>query len=137
MAKTSVDGTTYMLDLVEGHLERQEAHLADLLSCTQLDIEVGYGKSEKIGTGRHVQYVKKTMKVTLKASDSYTTDYSDGENYTFEGTTAYVLPDGTKGHKSFEDERKSQVSQTERRISSIKADIKFFQTKIAEFKEIA
>lgn len=136
MAKTSVDGTTYMLDLVEGHLERQEAHLADLLSCTQLDIEVGYGKSEKIGTGRHVEYVKKTMKVTLKASDMYTTDYSDGENHSFP-STAYTLPDGTKGFKSFEEERKSQVYKTESRIKGIKADITFFKTKIAEFKEIA
>lgn len=126
--QTSCEGTKYMLNIVEGHLGRQEARLAKLVACTELDVEIPYGKSEKVGAGRHVQYVKQTMTVTLKATDIHTSEYGNFE------ATDYKLPDGTEGWKVFSEERKSQVYQTERRIEGIKHDIAFFQKKIADWK---
>lgn len=133
MAKNSVDGTKYVLDLAECHLARLEKSLAELKACTELTITVEYGRGEmNPRTGRRGD--RPSVRVVLKASDSYKSEHSD---YTFEGSTEYVLPDGTKGHKSFEEERKSQVWQVERAIKGVESDIAFFKTKIAEFVEQA
>jgi hypothetical protein len=126
MSKTSTEGTVYMLGIVEGHLERHEDALAHLQTCTQLDVEIPWGPREKQGRNT----VRMTHIVTLKATDTYKSEYTD---HVFSGTK-YTLPDGTEGTKSFEEERKSRIHQTERNIASMKSDIAFYKKMIAEYK---
>lgn len=127
MSKTSTDGTVYMLKIVQDHLAQQLVRLADLEVATKLTVSVAYGPTEKVNGVR----TRKEHSVTLNESDICNTEYGS-----FPGTE-YTLPDGTKGYKTFADEKKSRLHSLNRAIEGMRSDVAFLNRKLTEYKEIA
>lgn len=139
MSRNSLDGTKYMLGIVESHLERSERYLAHLATCTEFDVDVvvdytkGKDKYGNVGFGKR-EPVTKTF--TTRPSDTHVYKWHDGTEETCPGLrverSAYCGGDKVL---LFDAEVVSARKETERRIKSIKEDIAFLNQKIAEFVE--
>ena len=116
--EVSVEGTKYMLGLVETALEQALAHLEALKVAVtlQVAISVYIPVSERTSVARSY----KTVLAPLHEGE-------EAKVFTDERGTRHYL-------RCFQEEREYQVKEQERRIKSIREDVVFFQTKIAEWK---
>lgn len=122
--KTSNEGTKYVLDLAVSHLNRLEVALENTKNATEfkVDVRMKLTPEQKAveATKRYDERARFTMKEFIVTSVG----------------KPVTVPDSYDGFKvlHFHEVKTNKIYDLERGIKGVKSDIKFFETKINEWK---